>query len=1037
MTATDMRKPGINMLLLVGLLLTTFFRHSYARQFPIDTVASSITHFTDEDGLPQNSINSINYDEHGFVWFSTEDGLVRFDGRHFMVFTSNNTGIRSSRFSRIRKIPEEHSMAVMNSAFEWLRIKDGKAFVDTSLAARKRDEDQYHENYKRIASQDALITEGLPSTTRSYVPDPLYLVRMGKDRFYLCTRSTVMQYDKGSLSHEASFSNKDVWRFFPMDGHLFYLDPDGGLTGFSDAATEQLRLEGDITRNPAFSGKKKIDIFWNYNSALVLLYLNGSFYTVHHSADGNLTTRLIMQFNIEDINVVSVYYDEAKEILFIGSADRGLYMLKKKNFSVLVSGFDDPGDVFYGQTVYKGNSLLTPQGILLSPERPPVLLTELKLMSKQDRYGILTDKKGFIWMKGAEHLYKLDPDRLKTMQRWALPDGIGALREGLNNTMWIGLRTKGLYSLDISDINAPTRFVVPFQGISCMNQQAGNRLWIGSSGGLFRLNTDNKTIDTIPGLLGMYIRSIYATGPNLLWITTYSNGFFLYDNGRVVRFPVDKDNFLSTAHCIIEDRKGFFWITTNKGLFQMAKKDLLAYSRKEQQEVYYHYYDKENGFNTNEFNGGCDPCAVRLGNGDISLPSLNGLVLFDPEKLDPLLPDNKIFIDNIQLDNHPLTFSKSLTLPKGFKQLRLTVSSPYLGNKKNINFTYALTRKGDTPLWLPVGEDGVISFSNLRSGTYTLSIRKLNGFGKNNYTRQDIILYIPVSWYQTTWFLASLLLLAVLLTYIATRIRVQYIIRNNRLLELKIAERTEKLQQTLDHLQRTQADLQQKAYLQEHLIAAISHDIRTPMKYLVLTLQRIHEGLIKENNSAFIKTAESAKDYISQLDGTVHNLIQYIKAQKNKSYVLSDTLHLHSFVADIIALHDDPARRRHNSFVNEVPESLSIRSSGQLLSIILRNLIDNAVKNTFDGSITISAKQAGNMVDISIWDTGKGMSEDLLKWLNNDDITSRPDENEAGFHVSSGLGLIIVKELATLLQIRLSAISREGEGSVVHLVLPQ
>ena len=402
-----------------------------------------------------------------------------------------------------------------------------------------------------------------------------------------------------------------------------------------------------------------------------------------------------------------------------------------------------------------------------------------------------------------------------------------------------------------------------------------------------------------------------------------------------------------------------------------------------------------------------------------------------------MLPVGKIFIDKMQLDGRPMPLVDNIKLSHNFKQLQLSISTPYFGNKKNISFSYALTRQGDKPLWLKVEDDGLIALSTLPAGSYTLSIRKLNGFGKNNYTQKDITIFIAAAWYQTTWFFIGIVLLAVLLTFLVTRMRSAYIIRNNKMLEVKIAERTEKLQQTLTHLEQTQNDLQQKTYLQEHLIAAISHDIKTPMKYIVLTLEKIYAGLKKENSSSFIETSKIASDYISHLYGSVDNLVQYIKAQKNKSYILSDNLSLYQLVANKIQLFSEPAKRRDTKLVNNVPTDMQIKSSKQLLSIILQNILDNAVKNTSSGSVIISAVKTEGQIEIIVADTGYGMSEELVNWLNNETAIARLNENETGFSASSGLGLIIVKELTPLIDIKVVAESEKEIGSTIHLFIKQ
>jgi signal transduction histidine kinase len=1002
----------------------------------IDTPRYSVSHLTDENGLPQNTVRSIAKDNHGFIWLTTEDGVVRFDGRRFVVFTTGNTNITSSRFSHIISSPGDSVLYTMNSSKEWVRLQDGRVVLDSSFLIKKNAETSYFKNAFGLDVREAGGT--LEAAIRGEDSNVKLLVPVAGEKFFLCSRDKVSFYENKKRISDFIFQNNNVWNFFVIDSQLYYLGADKILTGFSATAFNRYAITGDILFDPAFK-KNKVEVYWDYSSRSVLFYLKGCYYTVKRTTNGNLQTTLIVSgFNAEDNKIVVGCYDEANATLFLGSLTKGLFIVKKKEFNVLAGKQNYPDDVFYSQTVYKEKNILAAQGFLFHPDGTFTTIPNLGKITKQDKYAMLTDKQGFVWLKNEQYLYQLEPGHLSIVKQWELPDGIATLKEGIDGELWIGLREKGLYRFDITKENTIPQFVMDFPDITCIKQQSRDKIWLASIRGLYKVDINTKKKDTVTGLLGMYVRSIYDSGDGNLWLTTYGNGFFLYAKDKLVKFPVDKDNFLATAHCIVEDRNGFFWITTNKGLFQAAKKDLLSYARKEQPELYYYYYERGNGFNTNEFNGGCDPCGIKLSDGKISFPSLNGLVIFDPAGIKPILPDKDIFIDKLQLDNVAIPFTGAIHLPRNFKQLQLSVSSPFFGNKKNISFTYALTKNGDRPLWVPLADDGIVSFSTMPAGTYTLTLRKLNGFGKSNYTQKIVTFYIPAAWYQTTWFLAGTMLLAVLLTLLFAGVRNGYMIRKNQMLEQRIAERTEKLQQTLNYLENTQNDLQQKAYLQEYLIAAISHDIKTPIKYLMLTSQKMHEGLAHENKSVYTGTSEVVKNYISRLYDSVHNLVQYTKAQKDKNYIATETFPLHEFVADKINFFTEPARQQHTLFKNNVPPDLNVTGSKQVLSIILRNLLDNAVKNTSNGTIAINAGKNADIVEIVITDTGYGMQKEMVKWINNEKTTDRLNENKVAFSANSGgLGLVIVKELSALIQIKLFAESVQGIGSSVHLFLKE
>src|ERR1043165_7845001 len=99
----------------MNLICLNLFLLNFMPAAPIasmDTTAHYfVRHFTDEDGLPQNSVKGIVPDKNGFLWLATENGLTRFDGNYFLNFNSDNVpGLKSSRMARI--YPNDTAIAV-------------------------------------------------------------------------------------------------------------------------------------------------------------------------------------------------------------------------------------------------------------------------------------------------------------------------------------------------------------------------------------------------------------------------------------------------------------------------------------------------------------------------------------------------------------------------------------------------------------------------------------------------------------------------------------------------------------------------------------------------------------------------------------------------------------------------------------------------------------------------------------------------------------------------------------------------------------
>src|SRR5205085_2704438 len=113
--------------------------------------------------------------------------------------------------------------------------------------------------------------------------------------------------------------------------------------------------------------------------------------------------------------------------------------------------------------------------------------------------------------------------------------------------------------------------------------------------------------------------------------------------------PLDINQYLKYAHCFITDEAGYCWISSNNGLFKAKISDITDAFENDRQQIYYHWLGKDDGMQTNEMNGGCTPCAIRLKNRNFSFPTMDGLVWFNPEKIKIVLPAGEIYIDKFKV----------------------------------------------------------------------------------------------------------------------------------------------------------------------------------------------------------------------------------------------------------------------------------------------------------------------------------------------------------------------------------------------------
>ena len=1029
-----------------------------AQTIPGNTQALySVDHYTDDNGLPQNSIKSMAADADGFIWISTEKGLVRFDGHHFHTFDKSNlTAADQSSFKfsiRVETpgdVQKTTSKFVLTAGFENNKafcISNGKVVLDTVYL--KTMTQSFKDRRNDHASTRVFFGYAGFEPEVSIIP----LIN-NPGSFFRCETQQVTYYSNWKKQYEIPFESTGRAGFFLLGNKLFYQEESGMFIHVGQRTRTKYTIAGDIMLNPAFeAAKKKLRLLWRTTADQAFFYLDKNLYEIREGEPGKLNTRLILQnFDFDTNDVNSVLYDEPNGRFYMGTISKGLFVVNKKSFQTITPEKNAKENVFYAQTLFGTSGVLTPTGSVFSLDKQTgkvftKVLPLIKEYNNVESYSILTDKSGLIWTKKFQDLFCYNASGDQLLNRWKPDDyGVTQLYEGLDGTIWVGTQKAGLFRIDSRDPvieRKPLRIgnAAYLKNATYMIQESKTALWVGTGNGLCVLNPENGVTKRIPGTEKMYIRSIYSPKVNgsELWFTTYEHGVFLYKNDRLVSFPLDKNKYLASAHCIVSDANGFLWFPTNRGLFQISKQDLLAYAEKPF-DLYYHYYDKTQGFLTNEFNGGCQPCALRFPDGRVSLPSLDGLVWFVPEKINPETPVHKIITDRYSVEGTVKNIENdTISLPLGPEQVTVYFTTPYFGNVNNLGILYALVRNTDRlseANWLAVTNgENAINLGKLESGKYYLYIKKKNGFGVNNHVVTGVTIIVPAHWYETSLFNLLSLFFIIVFIFIYIKLRTNYLKEKNQKLESAIKHRTSELQFMLTAMQGSEKQLSRQMHIYSRLIASMSHDVTTPLKLMKHLLGKLSGMMQKEDYPTAKDMTTSISESMTGIVQLVDSLTNYVKTQLHDSEPAMEAVNLKQLVDIKISLFEIAIGQNRNSVQNELPAMLTVNSQAHLLSILVHNLLDNANKHCRGSVISVFSELADGEVHLVIADSGPGMPEDLITWLNTPVGNHTVEEFRELSQRYPGLGLIIVQEMCTQLQIRLFI--EVKNGTMVHLIFPE
>lgn len=212
-----------------------------------------------------------------------------------------------------------------------------------------------------------------------------------------------------------------------------------------------------------------------------------------------------------------------------------------------------------------------------------------------------------------------------------------------------------------------------------------------------------------------------------------------------------------------------------------------------------------------------------------------------------------------------------------------------------------------------------------------------------------------------------------------------------------------------------------------------SHELRTPLAVIKGTM----EVLIRKprNEEEYKDKIRFCINEVDRLNKMVDQLLLLARFENQKSNSKKESVYLNALVLDTLSRYSDKIEAKKISVITHFNADFYVESDNYLLSIIIENLISNAIKyNHVNGTIEVELKESTNEITLTISDNGIGISEqDLNKIFNSfyrSDVSNHPEIK------GTGLGLSIVKRLCDVLNFKISVESKLNNRTQFSLFLP-
>ncbi len=936
-----------------------------------------------KDGLPSSEIYDLEIDQNGLLWFTTDRGVVTYDGYEFHTFTiedglADNVNFEIFRDSENRLLFNGYkgALSIYEDGKFWeypysdslLTIMEGKwiehivemdsgSYVFTPSHSLKPIIFSLNEStppqkldYAIISEADSFdlkeegIAYDLNNTIFSFFKEPIQNtfrwvnrlgVKINNSQLALTNNEVGFYSNEGVLLQSYSF-DAIVDNYYLDKADNLWILTSKGLYFFKDA---------DLASTP-------IRYFTNYRFVSMTQDFEGNYWLGTHSNGvffvSSFDVKVLYPFEKSKKNSSFFSVKKLKEHIFFGATEKIISINKSGKYDEYYLGRNTDAQIRYlndwdANTLFVNPKWVSENGNKLSfQQSKSIFLTNLLFKRKNDHVlsGIgnvnVLDSTGFI------HFFKVSKK-------------LFSIIEDQDLNIWLGT-LDGAYKIIGTNYDS----IVPV------------------------LTADNKSLGRV--------NNITLDKQGNVWLASLGNGLFCYTKNKL--YEVSKQ--LSLNSTLINDVEissdSIIWVATNKGVNsfayhfengQIITKDLLSLTTSD-------------GLSSNYVN------ALEYWDGQMWLATNDGITYFNP--------------DNLQSDFQPIQANiQQVIINDSIRSLESINDLKHDENDLLIDFTgisfrktsdqpfykYRLIRNEETPTWSFTNNKNV-PFKGLLPGSYTFEVKARNKTGEWSTEPGQLQFKIKPHFTQTLWFKLLLILLGLL----AIGLFVYTIVKRNK----KRAEELSQLQKA--NLKTREAEL------------AVLRNQMNP--HFVFNSLNSVQYFIYEND------VEKASYYLSKFSGLMRDSLQY---SRHDLISLEEELKFLRNYLDL-ELMRFPDRFEYKIKVNEEFPVDRYMIPSLLLQPILENAVKHGFKNiNYKGLLHIEVIQKNEeLIEVNIKDNGPGLN--FQTKLNN----QRTAHKSLGLEiVQNRIDLLNQSKNDQVAKVHFENINNKAEkisGLLVRFILP-
>ncbi|MDQ3279983.1 MAG: diguanylate cyclase [Acidobacteriota bacterium] len=743
------------------------------------------------DGLPQYTIQAIAQDRAGYLWLGTFEGLVRFNGLRFDVFDEQRVPQLGSSQIRALCLDHDRVLWIGTTGGGLLQVRDGvpvpfagsKSLPDANVSAllAARDGSLWVATRNGVARvrdervESFRVADGLPNG------DALALVEMHDGTIVAGTDAGVARFDgkRFQVIPIGTSAPRVLSMTVARDGALWLGTFDDGVYRVQGADQKHYGIESGLPPGNVWTilGDRSGSI-WIGSAPGGLLRLRGDRFELLSREQGlpNDAVRALFE-DVEGSLWVGTNGGLArlKDLKFVSYSRRN--GLSEDNVRVVTQTAD--GSLWVG--TYGGGLNRIREGVVTA-----------YTLSDPFVRTIAAAPDGSIWVGTGSGLNVLRGDEVSNAgaREGLSGDKVQALAFLRDGTLVVTTESGGLQFRRNGRFLPVARETQAKLGKNArvLFEDRRGTLWVGTSDrGVFELRDGRieRQWTTRDGLPNKAIYALHEADDGTLWIGTRS-GLCRMRAGKLATIAAAQGLRNSVVFQVIDDGIGNFWLTSNRGLTRVSIEEVNAVLDGRTQRVRPALFTRIDGLASEQCNGATQPAGVRLRDGKLAVPTVNGLTIVDPRNLHVNRTPPHVMLTEALVDGKRV--GDGAQLPWRSARFEFRFDGTSLVMPELVGFRYKL--QGFDREWIDSNRRRFAMYNSLPPGNYTFRVQARNNDGTRSIDDARVSFTLPAAPWRRWWAILAYLAIVILGVAAIVRVRERTLVQRTIALEERVRERT-------------------------------------------------------------------------------------------------------------------------------------------------------------------------------------------------------------------------------------------------------